>query len=185
MFDFSTFPVLETQRLTLRALVDTDAAAVWAIRGDYEVTKYNTGAPIRTPIEAALIIQAINADYREKIAVRWGIARKDNDAVIGMCGFNYWDRANFRASVGYDLARAYWGQGLMPEALRRVVRFGFEEMGLNRIEADSSALNTASARVLEKVGFRQEGLQREQYYEEGQFYDLMLFALLKREFAQR
>ena len=107
---------------------------------------------------------------------------KGDDSVIGMCGYNYWVRTDFRASVGYDLARAYWGSGLMPEALRAILAFGFEQMALNRVEADASENNRQSMRVLEKVGFLREGHQREQYYENGEFGDLVLFSLLKRDF---
>jgi ribosomal-protein-alanine N-acetyltransferase len=181
MFDFGVFPILVTPRLVLREMTFADLDAVLRIRGDYEVTKYNTGKPISTRREAEIIIDSIAGDYRQQLSVRWAMALKHNNLMIGMCGFNYWDRISFKASVGYDLARDYWGQGYMPEAIRRIVQFGFEDMQLNRIEADCASINTASVRVLEKVGFQREGLQRDQYFEDGQFYDLMLFALLKRE----
>jgi [ribosomal protein S5]-alanine N-acetyltransferase len=99
-----------------------------------------------------------------------------------MVGYNYWHRKDRRASVGYDLARAYWKQGIMTEALQAVIDFGFERMDLNRIEADCAVENEASARVLLRIGFRQEGIQREQYFEAGRFWDLRLFALLRREY---
>ena len=181
MFNFDVFPLLETPRMLLRELFEDDDDAVLRIRGDYEVTKYNTGSPISTRTEAQILIEGIASDFRQHLSVRWGLELKNSGEMIGICGYNYWDRLNMRASVGYDLARTYWGQGLMSEALRRIVQFGFEEMGLNRVEADCTSLNTASARVLEKVGFKHEGVQREQYFENGQFHDLMLFSLLKRD----
>jgi [ribosomal protein S5]-alanine N-acetyltransferase len=181
MFDFGVFPILETPRMVLREMTLGDIDAVLRIRGDYEVTKYNTGKPITTRREAEIIIDSIVSDYRQQLSLRWAMALKTNNRMIGMCGFNYWDHISFKASVGYDLARDYWGQGYMPEALRHILHFGFAEMQLNRIEADCTSLNTASVRVLEKVGFQHEGVQRDQYFEGGQFYDLMLFSLLKRE----
>jgi ribosomal-protein-alanine N-acetyltransferase len=182
MFDFGKFPVLVTERMILRELTDEDVEAVYRIRSDYEVTKYNTGAPISSFLEAKVLIDNIAIDYEQKSSLRWGMALKSSGEVVGMCGFNYWDRGNKRASVGYDLARAYWGQGLMPEAVHRVIQFGFDEMALNRIEADCTSQNKASERVLEKVGFKHEGVQREQYFEDGKFYDLLLFSLLRSDY---
>jgi ribosomal-protein-alanine N-acetyltransferase len=182
LFDFTDFPRIETPRLILRELIAQDAEAIFRIRGDYEVTKYNIGAAYQRPEQASDLIAAIAQAYQEKAELRWGIALKKDDTVIGMCGFNYWIRPDSRASVGYDLAHAYWGQGIMTEAIRAVIAFGFERMNLNRIEADADARNPASGRVLEKVGFRREGIQREQFFENGLFNDLILFALLRRDY---
>ena len=181
-FDFSYFPTLRTSRLILREIVPEDDEAIFAIRSDYEVTKLNTGETFDRVEQAGALIRAIRAGYFEQSELRWGITLKGKNQVIGMCGYNYWVRRDYRGCVGYDLARAYWGQGIMTEAMRVVLRFGFERMGLNRIEADASAENIGSIRVLEKLGFAREGVEREQYYEDGQFHDLMLFSLLKRDF---
>lgn len=182
LFDFSTFPILESERLILREIVETDADAVFAIRGDYEVTKYNSGAAYVSRDQARNLIAGIRLDYEAGESIRWGITVKGDDTLVGMCGFNYWNRQDHRASIGYDLLRKRWGQGIMPETLRVILEFGFRHMNLNRIEADTSLHNLASVRVLEKLGFRQEGRQREQYFEDGQFHDLLLFALLKRDY---
>jgi len=182
-FDFGPFPVLETERMILRELLPEDGPGIFGIRGDYEVTKYNGGMNYTRLDQAEALIASIRDAYRDKRSVRWGMTLKGgDDAVIGMCGYNYWVRADFRGSIGYDLARAYWGRGLMPEALRAILTFGFEHMALNRVEADASINNRQSMRVLEKVGFLREGHQREQFYENGEFGDLVLFSLLKRDF---
>lgn len=185
LFNFSKFPLLETRRLLLRELHPMDAEAIFDIRGDALVTRYNGGMPYESLHQAARLINEIQQDYRDQRALRWGITLKeDGDRVIGMCGFNYWIRRDYRASIGYDLARAYWGRGIMTEAVRGVIRFGFEYMGLNRIEADADIHNLASHRVLEKAGFQREGIQREQFFERGMFGDLLLFSLLRRDYEQ-
>lgn len=182
-FDFTAFPQLETERLLLRDLTPADASAVFRIRGDYQVTRYNSGAPFRRLEQARELIDAIGRAYDRQEEIRWGITIKARpDTVIGICGYNYWIRRDYRGCIGYDLARVYWGRGIMTEAVRAVVEFGFERMGLNRIEADADLRNPASIRVLLKLGFQQEGIQREQFYEEGAFHDLALFALLKKEY---
>ena len=183
LFDFGPlFPKLTTARLHLRELTLDDAPGIFRIRSDFEVTRYNTGLAYERLEQARDLIQAIRAGYVDGAELRWGITLKNDPTVIGMCGFNYWVRHDRRASIGYDLARAYWGQGLMTEAVRAIVEFGFDCMNLNRIEADADGRNPASGRVLEKVGFRAEGIQHEQFYENGSFYDLHLFGLLRREY---
>ncbi len=180
-FNFGPFPILESARLRLREIVPADAAAIFAIRGDYEVTKYNTGAAYTDIQQARDLITGIADEYRQQDAVRWGITLKPDDTVIGMCGYNYWHQADHRASIGFDLKRTQWRQGIMAEAVRRIIHFGFTRMCLNRIEADCSAENVASAALIQKLGFQPEGRQRQQYYEAGVYYDLLLFALLRDE----
>lgn len=181
-FDFETFPTLETPRLILRELVPEDAEAVFAFRSDYTVTRLNIGRAYETLDEAEMLIYNIRRNFRDKRELRWAITLRGQPQVIGLCGYNFWLRQDYRASIGYDLARPHWGKGIMTEALRAVIAFGFGQMALNRIEADTSAENYASARVLEKLGFQREGIQREQYFEGGEFHDLILYALLRRDF---
>jgi [ribosomal protein S5]-alanine N-acetyltransferase len=182
LFDFSAFPLLETPRLLLRELSIDDTQAVFRIRSDYQVTRYNTGPAYERLEQAQDLIEAIRTGYADGTELRWGITLKPNPMVIGMCGFNYWVRHDCRASIGYDLAWAYWGQGIMSEAVGKMVDFGFQRMNLNRIEADADERNPASARVLEKIGFQLEGVQQEQFYEDGAFHNLRLFSLLRREY---
>jgi [ribosomal protein S5]-alanine N-acetyltransferase len=185
MFDYSKFPTLETERLRLREIVPMDTADIFAIRGDYEVTRYNIGAAYEDATEARELIQSMAQRYLEGKEIRWGITLNSlhggGDTVIGMCGFNYWHQVDRRASIGFDIARAYWRRGIMREAVYEILRFGFTEMDLNRVEADASAENEASIRLLTRLGFMQEGRQRQQYYDEGAFHDLMLFGLLRED----
>jgi len=185
MFDFQTFPILRTKRLILRDIVRNDADAIFAIRSDYQVTHYNIGAAYTDTKQAQKLIENMTKRYQQREELRWGITYMPDDTVIGMCGFNYWDRVDRRGSIGFDLNRHYWRRGIMREALRRILRFGFEAMKLNRIEADVSAENAASLALLKSLGFQQEGYQREQYFDEGTFHDLVLLALLKREWQAR
>ncbi|MCU0497984.1 MAG: GNAT family N-acetyltransferase [Anaerolineae bacterium] len=181
LFNFESFPTLETDRLILRELTLDDAAGVWTIRADPEVTRLNIGAPYQNITQVNTLIQDVRLAYQLNQEIRWGITLKSDPMVIGLIGFNYWDRVNHRASLGYDLARVHWRKGIMYDALRAVIAFGFTRMALNRIEADTSAANLASSALLRKLGFQQEGIQREQYYEDGVYHDLWLFALLRRE----
>lgn len=183
MVDLAAFPVLETERLILREVTEQDAEAIFRFRSDPVVQQYNDD-PYTTLEQAYDLIAWMRDGFKAGNVLEWGLALKSSpQTVIGLCGFGYWDQAHRRAVLGYDLARDSWGTGLMPEAARRIIRFGFEEMDLNRIHADSSAENTAGIRVLEKLGFEREGVLHEHYYEHGQFHDEVLYALLRRSYT--
>lgn len=181
LFDFSTYPTLETARLKMRKLSRFDAPAIYEVRNDYQVTKYNIGDAYTNIEQARKLISNIQSEYVERKTIRWGITVKPNDKIVGMVGFNYWDRNDHRAAIGFDLRQDHWRKRFMTEAVYEVIRFGFQNMRVNRIEADASIYNVGSIALLQKIGFIQEGIQREQYYEDGNYHDLALFALLKRE----
>lgn len=181
MFTFTHFPIIQTERLILREIISSDAEDVFTIRGNYEVTKYNSGAAYTEIAKAESLINSITEEYQAQKALRWGITLKADESVIGMVGFNYWNQVDNRASVGFDLAQAYWRRGIMREALRSTLNFGFINMGLHRIEADASIYNDASIALLKSIGFQQEGIQREQYYEDGEYHDLVMLAILETD----
>jgi [ribosomal protein S5]-alanine N-acetyltransferase len=185
LFDFAGFPELCTDRLVLREVTLEHAEDVFGFRGDYEVTKYNCGDAYVSAEQVKKLISSQIEDFAGKLSVRWGISLRQEGSrtgpVMGMVGFNYWDRTDHRASIGLELHQSLWGQGIMTEALEAVLRFMFERMGLNRVEASASVYNDKCIVMLKKMGFVQEGLQREQYYEKGEYHDLVLMALLRRD----
>jgi len=183
-FDFASFPILRTRRLILREIVPADAAALFRVRGDLRVTRLNSGKPMQALDEARELIEKGRQAFLDQRRLDWGITFIDKPSLIGRCGFNYWLQQDRRASIGYDLGYSYWGHGIMTEAVHAMIAFGFQRMNLNRVEADVAAENIGSIRVLEKVGFQREGLQREQYFEWDEFHDLVLFSLLRKDFVK-
>jgi ribosomal-protein-alanine N-acetyltransferase len=114
-------------------------------------------------------------------AVHWAIRNADDD-LIGGCGFDGFQAGkSHRAEVGYWLARPFWGRGIMTVVVQRVCQHAFEEFGLAKITAHVFSHNPASARVLEKCGFQEEGFLRKHFLKDGQFLDARLFGLLKGE----
>jgi RimJ/RimL family protein N-acetyltransferase len=110
--------------------------------------------------------------------VQWAIRTPDG-ALIGGCGFDGFQLGKSHlAEVGYWLAKPFWGRGIMPAVVRRVCRYAFEEFGLVKITAHVFPHNPASARVLEKCGFQEEGFLRKHYLKDGKYLDGRLFALL-------
>jgi len=119
--------------------------------------------------------------HRENRGIRWGIVKKEDKELIGTCGFYDWNTTAHRAEIGYDLEPAYWGRGVMTEAMHAVLEYGFEKMGLNRIQAIIDSKNTRSMRLVHRLGFKKEGVLRQRSYFNGQFRDDAIFSLLRKE----
>jgi ribosomal-protein-alanine N-acetyltransferase len=178
--EYTRFPRLETQRLVLRELQPSDVQAIFGIGSDDEVMHFYDLDTFQLPEDASAFIGRQRARYERESGIRWGIVRKEGEEVIGWCG--YVVGSYRRAELGYALARDAWGQGLMTEAVRAVVGFAFETTQINRLEATTHLGNGASARVLEKLGFVPEGLLREFGYWRGQFHDLRMHSLLRKDY---
>ncbi|MFZ1399914.1 MAG: GNAT family N-acetyltransferase [Candidatus Promineifilaceae bacterium] len=178
---FKTFPVLETERLRLRAMVPQDAAAVFALLGDPEVMAWHGSPPFATIEDAQRHIAWYAGAFAEKQAIRWAVTRHGEDRVLGTCGFHHLVMPHYRSEIGYELASSEWRQGIMSEAVRAIVHFGLAEMGLHRIEAIVDPTNTASARLLRKIGFTEEGFLRERFWDNGRFTDDWFFSILASE----
>ena len=178
-------PTLETERLILRKMTPADAEAVFAYASDPEVTRYVIWDTHRTIEDSEIFLRSTVERYENAEAADWGIVRKENGRFIGGCGIVGWDLDHARAEMGYVLSREYWGQGLMPEAVRAMISFGFERMGLNRIEARCMVENVASARVMEKAGMTYEGTLRKREFIKGAYRDIKLYAILRSEYRPR
>lgn len=185
LFDFTEMPRFQTARLVLREVrPSADLDAMFALFGDPDVARFTDTGPFTDKGEAQEVIDWISWIFQKRRGLRWALALADDeDVMIGTCGYNHWDRSNNSGEIGYDLAQEYWGQGLMTEALPPMIRFGFEHMGLNRIEADVTVGNDASARVLQKLGFAEEGLLRQRGFWKGDYHDLRVFGLLREDWS--
>jgi len=120
--------------------------------------------------------------YENGIPSPWGIVYKENNKLIGTGGYHNWNPEHRRAEVGYAISSRYWNKGIMTETLKRMLRFGFEAMDLNRIEALCKIENAASEKVMQKCGMKYEGTLREQMFVKGAYQDLKLYSILKQEF---
>ncbi len=107
--------------------------------------------------------------------------RHGDGTVIGWCSVSRWNPDYRSASLGYCFARAAWGQGYATEAAAALVGWAFDELSLNRVQAETDTRNVASARVLEKLGFVREGTLREDCIVNGEVSDSWVFGLLRRE----
>ena len=175
---------LETPRLVLRPLAAPDAAGMFAIFSDREVMRYWSTVPWESMEFAKRFIENDRAAMDAGEYLRLAIVRRDDDALIGMCTlFNFVPQCR-RAEVGYGLARAAWGQGYMHEAVGRLLAYGFEQLGINRVEADIDPRNEASARSLLRLGFLKEGHLRERWIVNGEVSDSELYGLLLKDWQR-
>jgi RimJ/RimL family protein N-acetyltransferase len=177
----SSFPELATERLRLRAPRPEDAAALLGILGDPEVTRYHNMPTLPTLAEAHAALERLQQRYAARDAIRWAIEPLSNPEMIGTVGLLRFDFEHRRAEVGYEIARRWWGRGLTPEAVAAVIKYGFSVLGLHRIEAGVLPGNDASVRVLQKLGFLEEGPRRDYLYAKGRFHSFRWFSLLETD----
>ena len=180
----SQFPELETENLLLRQVDQSDAKDIYQHFSDENILKYHDLEAFTNIEQARKIIASFYERFHGNQMVRWGIAKKEDNIIIGTCGYHNWLQKSFQAEIGYELSQAYWRKGIMTEALTAIIKFGFEKMELNRIAATVMLGNTASMKLLEKLGFIEEGILREYGFWKGEFHDLKMFALLKKEASQ-
>ena len=179
---FSHMPELETERLYLRAARVSDAEDMFAYAKDPEVTKYLLWQPHADSTYTRRYLEYLAGRYRIGAHFEWVMVSKETGRMIGTCGFAKIDTANNAGELGYVLNPAYRGTGLVAEAARRVMEFGFSVLSLHRIEARFMIENTASRRVMEKLGMRFEGVQRSSMLVKGLYRDIGVCSILRGEF---
>jgi ribosomal-protein-alanine N-acetyltransferase len=176
----SGFQQLETNRLFLREFRPEDSEAIFQLYEDSQVTEH-VMEPINTPQQAEAIVQEYMAYFQTGKGIVWAITLKGSTTVIGTCGYEVISAYDKRGEIGYDLGKAYWGQGLMKEALKAVIDYSFSTMDLNRIQAYVLLENDRSINLLKKIHFNNEGLLREYRWFKGGFSDWTLMSLLKKD----
>lgn len=172
---------IATERLRLRPLRDDDAPALFGIFSDPRVMRYWSAPAWTADGDARDYIARDREAMSRGDYLRLGIERREDARLIGMCTLFSLAPQCRRAELGYALAADAWGNGYMDEALRALLDFGFNTLGLNRVEADIDPRNGPSARSLERLRFRREGLLRERWIVAGEVQDSLVFGLLRSD----
>jgi RimJ/RimL family protein N-acetyltransferase len=178
-------PTLDTPRLKLRAPVESDIPALFEIFRDAESMRYWSRPEMKDPAEAEALLREIESNATGETFLQWGIARRDDDLVIGTCTLHRINREHRRAELGYILRRDHWGRGLASEALTALLSHAFATMDLHRLEADIDPRNAGSIRLVERLGFTLEGHLRERYFVAGDIQDSAIYGLLAPEWRLR
>jgi len=181
---FSSLP-LRTDRLLLRPLRESDADALLGVFSDPKVMRFWGTVPWASRDEALERIARDARRLEEGTDLRLGLERLSDAAFLGTCTLFDFNAQCRRAEIGYCLTAAAWGQGYMHEALTSLIQYGFEQLDLNRIEADIDPRNETSARSLERLAFRREGLLRERWIVGSEVSDSALYGLLRADWAAR
>lgn len=179
---FSNIPTLQTNRLTLRRLMVADAVDMYEYSKNKEVTRYLTWDAHPDVAYTREYLQYIGSHYNVGDFFDWGVILNSEDKMIGTCGFTRFDYNNNSGEIGYVINPAYRGQGIADEAVREVMSFGFDDLGLNRIEAKFIEGNTASMRVMEKTGMTFEGYHRSSMLIKGEYKTIGVCSILRDEF---
>ena len=172
------FPKLDTERLHLIEITQFHLNDFYKLFSDERVARYYNIVPFVEEKDAQKYLDWFAHRFKEKLGIRWGIALKGEEHIIGTLGFNHFHR-HHRANVGFDLQVDFWNKGVITEALRAVIDFGFKDLEVNRIDAEVMRGNLASERVLSKLGFRREGVLRDWMYWNEKYYDMTMFSLLR------
>ena len=182
--NFQPFPNLESERLVLRRLKDSDAPEVFKIRSNPERMKYIPRPILQNEEEALAMIQMMNSKIDENSDINWGVCLKNSDIIIGFMGFYRVQPESYRTEIGYMVLPEYDGKGYVSEAVTTMLKYAFNTVGFHSIEAVIDPNNFASARVLEKNGFRKEAHFIENFFWNGEFIDSVHYGLLKKEFLK-
>lgn len=179
--NFNPFPILETERLHLRAITVEDKHEMFSLRSDKQIMQYIPRPLTKTVEETVEFIKSINENIEKQEYINWAIALKSDNKLIGTVGFYRVQKENYRAEVGYMLHTNFHKQGVIQELMPVVLNYGFKEMKLHSIEAVIDPRNKASENVLIKQGFVKEAHFKENFFFDGEFLDSVHYSLLAKK----
>ena len=179
---FSSLPELETERLILRKAKFRDAAHIFQYARDPEVSRYVLWDTHETLADSRAYVRYLRRQYALGAPSSWVIVHRESMRTIGTIGYMSYDAENEVLEVGYSLAREFWNQGIMTEALKKVIAFSFETLAVNRLEAVHEIGNPASGRVLVKCGMKYEGVLRERVRKKGRYVDVAMYGIIRRDY---
>lgn len=178
-------PVIEAERIYLRRMLRRDATDMFEYSCNPEVTRYLLWDPHPDRLYTSRYLSYIQSRYRSGDFYDWAVIWKESEKMIGTCGFTRFNFEAKSAEIGYVLNPRFWRIGVAPEAAKTVMRFGFSELGLHRIEAKYMSENIPSKKVMEKLGMQFEGVARDSMFVKGKYVSVGTYAILRDEFIRR
>ena len=178
-----TPPTIDLTGVRLRGLRPEDAVAWHAYLSDPLVTEF-TSYPVMSLPAVQSMIERCRGGYAAGSSCTWAVATQADDELVGTCGFIELSRSQGWAELAYDLARSYWGRGLIAQAVGACLGWAFGQPEFNRVHACVMVGNARSARVLERARFTREGRLRAFRMSRGQPRDYWVFSILRPEWDQ-
>jgi [ribosomal protein S5]-alanine N-acetyltransferase len=176
---FEQHPILETERLILRPISMDDADATYAYAIDPVSSEFMPWEVHRSMADTIAYLETIPKDYAARERISFAMVLKSTGEFIGSCGFHHILLKHHSIRIGYLLIPSQWGKGYMTEAVREMIRFAFDEMGMHRVEATCDYDNIRSARVMERCGMTLEGVFRDHEVRQGKFVSTKSYAIIK------
>jgi ribosomal-protein-alanine N-acetyltransferase len=180
--NFNPFKNIETNRLLLRRVLDTDYEQVISLRGNPKTMQYIPRPLVKNKNDALEHIAMIESKIVNNEGINWAITIKEKPELIGIIGLFRIHPEHYRAEIGYMLLPEFQNQGIISESINAVLDYGFFKMNLHSIEAIIDPRNISSERVLQKNGFNKEAHFIENEYFDGKFIDSVVYSLLKRNY---
>ena len=174
------FPTIKTERLLLRQFVDSDLEYVYKGLSDPEIIKYY-GVSYQTLEDTKAQMKFFADLEKEETGIWWAICSLDNNIFYGAGGLNSLNKEHKKAEIGFWLLKDYWEQGIMTEAMPLICRYGFEKLGLHRIEGLVETDNLNCKNAMKKLYFNHEGTMKDCEIKNGNFISLDIYAKLNGE----
>lgn len=174
---FAPFPEIDLGDIVLREIQLTDAQEYLAYMNHPIMVDFLTKDNIPSNLEASKEeMEYWGGLFPAKKSIYWAIALKENNKMIGTAGFNMISFANSRTEISYDLSPEYWGRGIMLRAIKAILRFADQVLGIVRTQATVITTNQRSINVLERCGFKPEGCLEKYEIVNGEFKDYFMYA---------
>jgi RimJ/RimL family protein N-acetyltransferase len=175
-------PTIDLDGARLRPLRVADVDALHAYLREPVVTELTSYPVVSRPLAKAIIERSLSRWAAGELS-RWGVALRQDDQLVGTCGFNEWSPVHRWAELAYDLAPAHWGKGLMPRAVAAVLQWTFRQDLVHRVHAFVRVDNGRSERLLVRSGFVREGCLRSYRVCRGEPHDFYVYGLLRSDWA--
>ena len=172
---FTKFPVLKTNRLVLRQLNSNDENGIYNFYSDPVALKYVPRNLFTERIEASDKIKFFDALFDDRKGIWWAISYKEKQDIIGIAGFFEIDKAANKAELGYGFLQGNWGKGVGTEIVKTLTDFGFQAIQLHKIYAYIHPDNISSIKVVEKFGYKREGLFKDHDFAQNKYFDTAVY----------
>lgn len=179
--ELTEIPIIETERLILRKITLNDVDDIFEYASIPEVTAFVPWYAHKTKNDSADFVKFAEEQFHNNLSIVWGIVIKSKNKLIGSIELRGWNSINNCGDIGYVISKNYWGQGITTEAMNAVIKFGIEQLELNRVEAHCEEENIGSWHVMEKCGMIYEGTLREKVFIKDRYRSMKIYSILKKE----